>query len=80
VTHKCPLNRSTIKSGKIFTGCDICLPSQLQKGDTAAGNRRYQQAQYRKDLVQPNMPRDFIKAFPDIAREKYDEETYRKFS
>lgn len=72
--------RTVIRNGNIFEGCDMCLPSQLQKGDSAAFNRRFQQTEYRKELTQPNQPREFIQAYPDIARERYDDETYRKFS
>lgn len=78
--HECPKTISSLKNGKIYTGCDLCLPSLLQKGNSAAFNRRWQQAEYRREITQPLNPREFIKAYPDVAREKYDDETYRKFS
>lgn len=63
-------------------GCDVCLASKLQQGDMAAGHRRFQQREYRKDLVQPNEPRDFVRAYgADRARENgFSDEQIRKYS
>lgn len=72
--------KKVISHGKILTGCEACLPTLLQQGDSAKFNREWDKRQYRKDLVQPTDPRSFIKAFPDLAREQYSDETFRKYS
>lgn len=80
---KCPTcnseavaEKSQIKNGQIYYGCDSCLPAQLQKGDSAAFNRRWQQTEYRKDLLQPNQ-RDYARAYPEDFRERHGDELYR---
>lgn len=78
--QQCDVTKSIIRDGRIFEGCENCLLSQIQQGDSATFNRKYQQKEYRKELTQPNQPRDFIRAYPDIARDKYNNEIYRKFS
>lgn len=78
--HNCPKNKTSIRSSKLYTGCEYCLPQQLQQGDSANFNRRYQQTTYRKELTQPVDPRNFIKAYPDKAREMYGDDTLRKYS
>lgn len=80
ISHECPKTTSSLKNGKIYTGCDLCLPSLVQKGSSATFDRRWQQVEYRREITQPLNPREFIKAYPAVAREKYDDETYRKFS
>lgn len=80
--HKCTLNRAAISRGQIVTGCDVCLPAKLQQGDSAKYYRDYQKAQYRKELTQPNQPRDFVRAYgADKAREHgYTDDQIRRYS
>lgn len=68
--------RSVIRSGKIYNGCDNCLSQQIQKGNSAAFNRRYQQTEYRKELTQPNQ-REYARAYPDDFRKRHGDELYR---
>jgi ribosome-binding protein aMBF1 (putative translation factor) len=70
--------RSIIHDGKILSGCDNCLDSQIAADNdrAAKGNREYQRSQYRKDLLQPFQP-EYARAYPDKFREKYGDETYR---
>jgi len=74
--------KSQILKGKLLDGCDDCLPQQYQQGSgtTAQYYRRQMQTKHRQNLAQPVDPREFIKAFPDKAREMYSDETYRKYS
>lgn len=72
--------KKVISHGKILTGCEACLPSLLQQGDSAAYDRKWQQQQYRRELTQPNQGREFIKAYPDKASEYMSPETIRKLS
>lgn len=73
--------KTVIRSGQLFTGCDNCLNSQIQGGEfSAKSGRDWQRREFRKDLVQPNEPRDFSRAYPDKAREMYGDETARKYA
>lgn len=84
MTHKCLHNLSTINKGKIITGCEVCLPSLLQKG--TANSAKYQRDRmredYRRDITQPNQGREYIKAYGvDAARARgWSEELIRKLS
>lgn len=73
--------KKIISKGKILTGCEACLPTQLQQGDDAKFQRDWQRKEYRKDITQPNQGRDFIKAYGiDRAREYMDDSTIRRLS
>lgn len=80
--HDCPGNIMRLHDNRVMYGCEFCLPSKMQQGNSAAFNRRYQQATYRKDLLQPNQTRDFVKAYgAGKAREYgYSEEMIRRYS
>lgn len=69
--------RSIIKHGKILTGCNTCLPQQLQQGDSAAFERHWQKIEYRRDITQPNQP-EFARAYPEEFRRLHGDELYRK--
>lgn len=71
--------KSVIRNGKILNGCDKCIRSLVQ-GDSARYYREIQKKDYRRDLTQPSQTRDYIKAYPDKARDIYPEDVYRKFS
>ena len=74
--NQCDTIRSAIRQGSIYEGCDDCLPLQMQKGDSAAFNRRYQQAEFRRELTQPNQ-REFARAYPNEFRKKHGDDLYR---
>lgn len=78
--QECATQKSIVKHGEILDGCEKCLGLQLQKGDSASFDRRMMQNDYRKDLIQPNSPRDFAKAYPEQAREMFGDEAYRRYS
>lgn len=84
MTHKCPKNISIIKHGKIYKGCGICLSSNTKMSSefSAKGSREWAKKEYRKDLLQPNQPKDFVRAYgADTAREYgYSESQIRKYS
>lgn len=78
----CGLPNSTkkvISHGKILTGCEACLPTLLQQGDSASFDRKWQQKQYRRELTQPNQ-REYAAAYPADFIERYGEDAYRKYS
>lgn len=71
------------RNGKFVEGCESCLSNQhSMSGDSAAYNRNWQQVNFRKDLVQPNQPREFVRAFgAETARKSgYREDQIRKYS
>lgn len=72
--------KSIIARGEIMTGCEKCLHT-LRKGHEGAAkyNRSRQREDYRADIVQPNMPRDYAKVYPEQAREIYTEEQMRRY-
>lgn len=74
--NECDTTKSVIRGGKLFEGCDKCLSSQIQQGDSASFNRKWQQGEYRKELTQPNQ-REFARAYPKEFRERYGDELYR---
>lgn len=82
MSHECKKTTSVLRNGRLITGCDKCLSSNVQQGDSAAFYRRAQKIDYRRDLVQPNMPDQFVKAFgADKAREHgYSEDQIRHYS
>ncbi len=75
----CDSLKSSIKQGKIYEGCDNCLPQLLQQGDGAAFDRRYQQVKYRRELTQPNQ-RAYARAYPEDFKKRHGEELYRQMS
>lgn len=74
--------KSIIARGEIMTGCEHCLHT-LRKGHGGAAKyqRDRQRETYRRDILQPNQPRDFVKAYgADVARENgYTDEQVRKY-
>jgi hypothetical protein len=81
IEHECPETRAVCIDARIIAGCDLCLPTKLQQGDSASYERSYQQRHYAKDLIQPNQPGEFVKAYgADKAREYgYSESQIRKY-
>lgn len=82
-SHKnCPENLASIVGGEVVTGCEVCLPSKQVQGVSAKYERNWQRRQYARDIVQPNQPREFIKANGEkVAREHgYTDETLRKYA
>lgn len=82
--HKCPTCespcdsvKSVVRRGEIYDGCESCLPSLIQQGDSAAFNRRYQQGEYRKELTQPNQ-REYARAYPEDFRKRHGDDLYRQ--
>lgn len=81
--HKCPKNKSIIYHGKIYTGCELDVGKSIETGEYSAKfNREWQKAHYRKELTQPNQPKQFVRAFgADKAREYgYSDSQIRKYS
>lgn len=74
--HICSRNKTIIHNGRAYTGCEICLPSLFQKGNIAAFNRRWQQVQYRKELMQPNQ-QEYARAYPGDFRKRHGDDLYR---
>lgn len=73
--------KKIISHGKILTGCEACLPTQLQQGDDAKFQREWQKKEFRREITQPNQGRDFIRAYgAEKAREYMNDETIRKLS
>lgn len=77
----CLGNITELYRGKLVTGCEICLASLTVQGtDMAAKNRRdTMRRDHKRDLIQPNDPRNFAKAYPDKAREIYSDEQMRRY-
>lgn len=82
MSHKCPNNLSLISKGHIHTGCEICIGQKTETGEYSAKfNREWQKGHYRAALAQPNMPREFVKAYGQKATEYgYTQEQIRKYS
>lgn len=65
-----------IRNGKIIEdGAQHIKPNEL----SAKFDREHMKREYRKDLIQPNQV-DFAKAWPDRAKELYNEDTLRLLS
>lgn len=81
MNHDCHKTVSVLRHGVLLIGCPVCINSPVQQGDSAAFYRRAQQVQYRRELIQPNQPHQFVKAHgEDKAREAgYSEEQIRKY-
>lgn len=80
--HVCPKNISIISKGKIYTGCELDV-HKIETGEYSAKfNREWQKTNYRRELIQPNQPRQFVKAVgAQRARENgYSEDQIRKYS
>lgn len=72
--------KTVLRQNKVTTGCERCLDSRMQ-GNAAKYERKWQQGQYRKDTLQPNQTRDFVRAYGEKAREYgYDDDMLRKYS
>lgn len=75
---------TVVYRGKLIEGCPSCLEDDLQQGNSSVAreNREAMKRNYRKDLVQKNMPREYIRAFGiRKAREDgFSEEQLRKYS
>lgn len=80
--HKCPNNLMVLRSGELVTGCEACVSHALSQGNSAAERRRWQKAEYRRELTQPVDPRNYIKAYGvEHAREQgFTDEVIRKYS
>lgn len=76
--------KTIINGGKLFRGCDLCMPALLQQGTAGAAKyyRDRQKEDYRRDLVQPNQGREYIKAYGvSAARDRgWSDELIRKLS
>lgn len=65
-----------IRNGKIIEGeAQVAKPNDL----SAKFDREHMKREYRRDLVQPNQV-DFAKAWPEKAKEMYNEDTLRLIS
>lgn len=80
--RNCISNKTIIRYGKIYSGCEQCINSIVQGNETAAQySRERMKRDYAKDLVQPIHPREFIQAYgTEKSQEFYNKETIRKFS
>lgn len=80
-SHDCPKTMAVIRNGQVITGCEACINSKRQQGLSATYERNYQRRQYRKDIIQPNEPMEYVKAYgADKAREAgYSESQIRKY-
>lgn len=68
--------RVVIRNGKIIDGSAVYIkPNDL----SAKFEREHMKREHRRDLVQPNQV-DFAKAWPDKAKELYNEDTLRLLS
>lgn len=79
----CPENLAVVAGGKIIKGCEVCIEVNKQmQGVSANYERNSQRREYAKDMVQPNQPNEFVRAYgADKAREHgYSEEQIRKYS
>lgn len=74
--------KTVINHGKILTGCENCINRLIQGNEFARQyDRERMKRDYAQDIVQPNQPRDFIKAYGvEKSREFYSGDTIRKFS
>lgn len=73
--------KTIIHEGMVLDGCEICLGRSLQKGHSGAAryDREWQKKEYRRDLTQPT-EREFARAYPEEARKRWGDETYRRLS
>lgn len=80
--HPCQGNKTVIHNNKIIVGCEECLSNKVQAEFANKSIRDWQRGEYRKDLIQKNQPRDFVRAFGvETARKNgYSEEQIRKYS
>lgn len=82
---KCPncgRDSATLKNiarrGTLVHGCEVCLDGTIEVGDYAAKNHREsQKREFRRELTQPNQ-REFARAYPEEARKRWGDETFRK--
>lgn len=76
----CKENRAFIRGGKVVVGCDDCMEAKRQ-GLAAKYERDWQRREYARDLVQPNQPDRFVKAYGAEAARKagYSDEQIRKY-
>ena len=76
---------SAVKNGKFMSDrCEKCVSNFTGTADYARKYERDRQREdYRKDILQrfdgDKPDRDFIRAYPQKAREYWDEETLRKY-
>lgn len=77
----CPKNLAFIRGSEVVKGCEICLSSKQAQGVSANYERNWQRREYAKDMVQPNQPDQFVRAYgADKAREAgYSDEQIRKY-
>lgn len=73
----CDKQRSTIRNGVVIKGCDTCLASQIQQGDSAKFYREAQKREFRRELTQP-WQKEFAQAYPDQARQEWGDYLFRK--
>lgn len=70
------MSKVVIRNGKIIEDSGkLIKPNEL----SAKFNRESEKVKYRKDLLQPTQV-DFAKAYPEKAKELYNEETLRLLS
>lgn len=68
--------RVIIKNGKII---EAKASTIIANPNSAKFNREHMKREHRKDLLQPNQV-DFAKAYPEKAKELYNEDTLRLLS
>lgn len=80
--HECPKNLATIRAGVVISGCELCLTARKLQGGGANYERNWQRREYRRDIIQPNQPNEFVRAQgADKARAAgYSEAQIRKYS
>jgi len=84
ISHEaCPEDMAVIVAGKIVTGCELCIGSKKQRANPSAAkyHRDMDRRDHAKDIVQPNQPWQYVKAYgADKAREAgYREDQIRKY-
>lgn len=74
--------KTVVINGEVIDGCEHCLNTSVAEASGVAKyNRDWQRAEYRKSIIQPNQPRDFVRAYGEKAREYgYSDEQLRKYS
>lgn len=71
---------TAIKDGAyVSSRCEKCLANFTRSAQFARKYERDRQREdYRKDIIQPWEP-EFVKAYPDKAREYYNDDAMRKY-
>lgn len=72
---------SGVKNNRLYTNlCEKCVGVFGSAEFARRYDRQYQRRHYAKDIIQPADKADYIKAYPERAREIYSDEDFRRFS